>query len=225
MRCLLLDTCGALGEVGLADLPRSGAASKMLVSRTLPGRETQERLLLSIAGVLADAGLQIRDLQCFAVVTGPGSFTGVRVGLAAIKGLAEALRLPVIGMSRLAVLASAAKTTEPVQAWLDAGRGDIFRGQYQGGVCLREDLVQGVAAVRKLSENSVAVVAEERLLALSPWLRLVNHVGAAQMLPLVAAAVRASVYADIALLDANYLRTPDAELARLAQAATAGATL
>lgn len=218
---LLLDTCGAVGEVGVVSL-LAGTKPTLLASRSLPGRETQERLLPSIAELLIEVGLESRDIEVMAVVTGPGSFTGVRIGLAAIKGLAEALQRPVIALSRLAVLAAAADMDAPVEAWLDAGRGDVFRGRYHNGVCAGESMVHGADAVRDLPEGSGAVVAEERLLTLSPRLRLVRDLGVAQALPLAASAAQLRSYSDVALLDANYLRVPDAELSRRTRDVAAG---
>lgn len=221
---LLLDTCGSVGEVGVADVT-SDTQPRLLASRGVPGRETQERLLPTITELLTEVDLQIRDLQVLAVVSGPGSFTGVRIGLAAVKGLAEALDRPVVALSRLAVLAAAAESSAPVEAWLDAGRGDVFRGRYQNAVCQGEHMVHGADAVRALPENSVAVVTEERLLAISPRLRWVRDIGVAQMLPLAVAAAHAGRFAEPALLDANYLRVPDAELALRARGVAAGVPL
>ena len=71
------------------------------------------------------------DLGAFAVASGPGSFTGLRVGLAAIKALAEALRKPIAAVSLLEAVARSGAARETVLAALDAGRGDEYVGDYE----------------------------------------------------------------------------------------------
>src|SRR5712671_1082682 len=86
------------------------------------------------------------DIDVIAAATGPGSFTGLRIGLAAVKGLAEALKKPIVGVSMLEAIARgparanpAAKDGAPhsleekVFAILDAGRGEVYVGEYVGG--------------------------------------------------------------------------------------------
>ncbi len=222
---LLLDTCGAMGGVAVARLgDGTQKPAELVAERLLPGRETQERLMAAIAEVLAEAGLEAGRLDVVAVVTGPGSFTGVRIGLAAAKGLAESLGIPLVAISRLAVLAAQAGNTGEVQSWIDAGRGDIFVGRYSAGVCLDERMLPGVAAVEAAGEN--VLVMEERLAALLPGAILVQPVSVRQALPLVAELARKGQFADAALLEANYLRVPDAQLALEAaklEVASAGA--
>ncbi len=152
MKILLIDTCGATGSVALADTVRSPAH---IASASLPGRSAAERLLPTIQELAArgTTGLQpgtgLESLDAVAVVHGPGSFTGVRVGLSAAKGLCHALNRPLVAVSRLAVLASLAKSPGSavvpnavlVHALLDAGRGEFYSGIYRDGACLREVLL------------------------------------------------------------------------------------
>src|ERR1700722_14699098 len=98
MKILLIDTCGETGSIALAELLPEPA---VLATATLPGRTASERLL----SVIRDLAAPLDSLDAVAVVHGPGSFTGVRVSLSAAKGLCEALNLPLIAISRLAVLA------------------------------------------------------------------------------------------------------------------------
>ncbi len=214
---LLIDTCGAEGGAAICamDLEEAGEA-RIIAERSLPGRETQERLMSALAEVLSDTALDVRTLDILAVVTGPGSFTGVRIGVAAIKGLAEALGKPVVAVSRLAVLAAQSTQRGSVQAWIDAGRGDVFAGRYRDGACLDECMMHGTDAVATVPESEPVVVMEERLLSLYPAAHCVVPVGVREALPLVWKKVLAGCFADPMLLDANYLRVPDAELARRA---------
>lgn len=212
---LLLDTCGEGGGVGLTRV--DGDAAALVAERSLPGRETQERLMVALDEVFAEAGVAGTDLDAIAVVHGPGSFTGVRIGLAAAKGLAEALDVPLIAVSRLESLASRwlvsrgpEADSETVQAWLDAGRGDVFVGRYRGTVCEEEVMLPGTAAV---AGDVPVVVMEDRLAELLPRALRVNPVGVREAMGIALRKFLASEFADTALLDANYLRVPDAELA------------
>ena len=73
--------------------------------------------------MLQSAGVEFRDLGGIVVVNGPGSFTGVRVGVSAVKGLAEGTAVPVVAVSRLEVLA---KKSGVASSALDAHRGEVF---------------------------------------------------------------------------------------------------
>jgi tRNA threonylcarbamoyladenosine biosynthesis protein TsaB len=226
---LAMDTCGAAGGVALVELFAAEPGYRVVAARALPGRETQEQLMLSIGEVLAAEGLTPAALNVLGVVSGPGSFTGVRIGLAAVKGLAEALGLPVVAVSRLGVLAASALTHRSamngahsvVEAWIDAGRGDVFSGRYLGGVSLGEAMLTGEDAGNKRVAGEFLVVMEESLALRADGSVLVPPVGVREAVPLFVADVRAQRFADIARLDANYLRVPDAELARLRALATA----
>ena len=217
---LLADTCGLLGGVAVAawneaGSPVGGAIPEVtiLAERMIPGRETQERLMNAVAEVLHEASLQPLNLDALAIVTGPGSFTGVRIGMAAVKGLAEALDKPVVAVSRLAVLAAQAGSPGAVWAWIDAGRGDIFAGHYRDGVCLGETMLRGADALASVGPAEIVIVMEANLAEVPRGTIRVAPVGVREALPLAMAMVQANQFADIALLDANYLRVPDAELA------------
>lgn len=200
---LAIDTCGAQGGVALARV--DGKTYTLAAQRTIPGRETQERLMSAIEEVLAEASLTISQVHCIAVATGPGSFTGVRIGMAAAKGFAEALHLPLVAVSRLRMLAH--RAGETANAWLDAGRGDVYVGEYRNGVCIRERMLSRADAE---ALGGRIVVGEELFRTAGEWL------GAPDIHDLVALAVHDAAtnhFADTQWLDANYLRIPDAELA------------
>jgi tRNA threonylcarbamoyladenosine biosynthesis protein TsaB len=92
--------------------------------RVLGERKSEARALLAaLDGLLRDAGAEPGDLSALVVGTGPGSFTSTRIGLAAARGLALALDLPVAGVSTLDALASGAEDAYPV---VDARRGEVF---------------------------------------------------------------------------------------------------
>ncbi len=211
MKILLIDTCGETGSIALADLLPEPT---VLATATLSGRTASERLLPTIR----DLAAPLETLDAVVVVHGPGSFTGVRVGLSAAKGLCEALHLPLIAISRLAVLAHPAglsATATRIQAVLDAGRGEFYSGVYVDGVCLREALLthgELLAAAQTQPQDTVvcepAVAASLAILA--P--RLVDPPTAASALPLAVRRIQDEAFDDIATLDANYLRRTDAEI-------------
>ncbi len=89
-------------------------------------RSHSERLPGEIEAALAEAGLLRSDIGLLAVATGPGAFTGLRIGLAAMQGLAMTLNRPVIGISALDALAAEVEGADLVAPWMDAQRGEVF---------------------------------------------------------------------------------------------------
>jgi tRNA threonylcarbamoyladenosine biosynthesis protein TsaB len=89
------------------------------------------RLLPAVAFLLDGLGLAPGDVEGYAVTCGPGSFTGLRVGLSTVQGLALASGRPCLGVSSLDVLAARIRGTAPVlAAWVDAYRGEVYGGLY-----------------------------------------------------------------------------------------------
>ena len=91
------------------------------------------------------AGLTLADIGLYAVATGPGSFTGLRVGIATMQGLAFAAGKPLVGVSGLDALAAIARTSVPspdlIATWVDAWRGEVYAGVYAAGVAIDEPVV------------------------------------------------------------------------------------
>jgi len=145
MLLLAVDTSGKYGSVALARCEAQTCHVIEIVP--LVGGTFSAELVPQIAALLTQHGFSKRDIGGFAVATGPGSFTGLRVGLAAIKALAEVLRQPLAGVSLLEVVASASSVTGRVLALMDAGRGEVFAGNYellpnQGKRAIGEQLVK-----------------------------------------------------------------------------------
>jgi tRNA threonylcarbamoyladenosine biosynthesis protein TsaB len=133
MLLLVTDTSGKHGSVGLV---RAGDDAgnrdiRLIESVPLAGGTFSAQLVPQISGLLAKHGLSKHDLDVFVVISGPGSFTGLRVGLAAIKALAEILQKPVVPVSLLEAVAITAGVEGNVLAALDAGRGEIYVGEYE----------------------------------------------------------------------------------------------
>ena len=110
------------------------------------GRDQAARLLPAVESVLAEAAIDRRSLTLIAVTIGPGSFTGVRVGLAAARGLAVGLAVPLAGITTTAVLlAQAVSRDRLVIAAIDSRLGDWFCAIGEG------DVAPFVSSARDLS--------------------------------------------------------------------------
>jgi tRNA threonylcarbamoyladenosine biosynthesis protein TsaB len=147
MLLLVTDTSGKNGSVALARVGEGSNTGKVAVIREVPlaGGTFSAQLVPQIAALLAEHGLSKTDIDAFVVVSGPGSFTGLRVGLAAIKALAEILQKPIVPVSLLEVVALAAQADGRVLAALDAGRGEVYVGEYEisrhGAEMLQEQML------------------------------------------------------------------------------------
>ena len=83
-------------------------------------------LLQSVSGVLEEAGLTLSDVEVFAAASGPGSFTGLRIGLATVKAFAMTMSRPCVGIPTLHAVAHAGGLSERTLALLPGGRGEVF---------------------------------------------------------------------------------------------------
>jgi tRNA threonylcarbamoyladenosine biosynthesis protein TsaB len=129
MLLLAVDTSGKHGSIALARCGPEGGCETIEVV-PLEGGTFSAQLVPQIAALLAKHGFSKQDIGGFAVASGPGSFTGLRVGLAAIKALAEVMGKPVATVSLLEAVAVSSGATGNLLAALDAGRGEIYVGDY-----------------------------------------------------------------------------------------------
>jgi tRNA threonylcarbamoyladenosine biosynthesis protein TsaB len=172
-------------------------------------------LISAIADLLQSAGVTLDDLDAMIVVNGPGSFTGVRVGLSAVKGLAEGRELPVIALSRLEVLSRKSKVPS---AALDAHRDEIYLRLERTGATPNETLagaeelaviVPAPLRVAVCDEGAASLLAavwpETQLVCVAPPL-------ASDALRPGEARLVGGAAVDLALLDGHYLRRSDAEI-------------
>jgi len=144
MLLLAVDTSGKHGSLALARCGPDDACEVIELGALLGGTFSAE-LVPQIAALLDRHGFSKADIGGFAVVSGPGSFTGLRIGLAVIKALAEVLAKPISAVSLLEALASAGHSRGRVMAALDAGRNEVFLGEYEvdsaGTQLIRERLL------------------------------------------------------------------------------------
>ena len=140
MIVLAIDTAGVDCSAAVYDAQNSIVLAE--VSETL-GKGHAERLMAMIDDALAKAGRDLREVSRIAVTVGPGSFTGIRVGVAAARGLALALGVECVGVSTLAVLAATAPKDKQgrVGAAINAHRGEIYFQSFAKGIPLDEPVV------------------------------------------------------------------------------------
>jgi tRNA threonylcarbamoyladenosine biosynthesis protein TsaB len=201
MIVLAIDTCGASGSVALGKV-EPGAVS-LLAQNKLAGKTYSSQLVPAVRDLLAgQSNLGPVALEALVVVNGPGSFTGVRVGASTAKGFAEALNIPLVAVSRLAVLAWKAGTEAAV---LDAGRKEFY---------LRDGASEGLLTARHLplSISKVVAICEPVALQAFPRALQVDPPTAEDALKFAAGRLLARDFTDVAALDGNYVRRSDAEI-------------
>ncbi len=211
MRILFIHTAGNEGSVALAD---TTSAQAIVATEVLPGRTSSEKLVPAIRRLLEARGWKLGELSAVVVVHGPGSFTGVRVGLSAAKGLSEAANIPLIAVSRLALLAASVDGGgASVHAVLDAGRGEFYYGEYAGRRCVREALLSRQDLMDATIRATIVACeekVEEALVGIS--INRTDEPLAGDALPFALDRIATGDYEDAAILDANYLRRTDAEI-------------
>jgi tRNA threonylcarbamoyladenosine biosynthesis protein TsaB len=128
MVVLALDTTTSSGSCALLrddHLVREQASDR--------SRPQASRLPGELAAILDREGVALSEVDILAVGTGPGSFTGLRVGIATMQGLAMALDRPLFGISAFDALVSIASAHMHVATWVDAWRGEVYAALYQNG--------------------------------------------------------------------------------------------
>ncbi|MBU4434911.1 MAG: tRNA (adenosine(37)-N6)-threonylcarbamoyltransferase complex dimerization subunit type 1 TsaB [Alphaproteobacteria bacterium] len=140
-----LDTCLGASSVAILD------GDRVLAARREPmTRGHQERIGVLAREIAAEAGVKFSELTRIGVTVGPGSFTGLRVGLAFAKGLAAALSIPCVGVNTLEALAAGVPGGGFIAAVLDARMSQVYLQIFDGGVALMapDALDLGSAAAR-----------------------------------------------------------------------------
>ena len=171
-----------------------------------------------LAELLARHTLKAEAIDCFAAASGPGSFTGVRVGLACVKGLAEACGRPAVAVSNLQALASFG--TAPLRAVvLDARRGEVYGAVYDATGCLvSPEVVAPFASwIETLPAGELEFVSRDftpfqASLAGTRFEQAVIKTAPRALAGAVARLAALAEPQDPAALDANYVRRCDAEL-------------
>lgn len=207
-----IDTCGPSGSVALAQL--NAGKLQLLEQTELAGRTYSATLVGAVKVILAKNLCKLSDLAALVIVNGPGSFTGVRVGLSATKGLVGPGGIPVLAVSRLAVLAHKAGTQT---AALDAHRGEVFlRSAWGAGLEYREYLAGKEELASQPVPARVAVCDAAADLIRTAWptvsLVVTRAPTAADALELAPPRLAVRDLDDVSTLDGHYLRRSDAEI-------------
>jgi tRNA threonylcarbamoyladenosine biosynthesis protein TsaB len=232
---LALDTSSPSGSLAvLSDERLIGSVS------TATGEIYSSRMFRHLEFLLRELSLDLRDFDLFAVAAGPGSFTGLRVGLAAAKGWSEVYRKPIAAVSGLEAIA--AQSHSPL-AWLvpvlDAHRGQVYFGVYRRAVRsgLETELaLEGEECVMTPEEflDSLRVRGVEDFMIVTPTPSLIGNAASRNETPRATGATnrveevsailaphigrlgyqraRRGELVDSLALDANYVRRTDAEL-------------
>jgi tRNA threonylcarbamoyladenosine biosynthesis protein TsaB len=208
LRLLAIDTTSEYGSVALAEGGRVVEEVRLYSADGFA-----HTLFGEIEKLLARHQLQFGDLGGFAAAAGPGSFTGVRVGLTAVKGLAEATGRQVVAVSNLQALAWFG--TRPLRApVIDARRGQVFGGIYNAAlevvqpeaVMKFEDWVRTLPRDVEIVTNGFAVRATDFRIFEAP------RALAGAVACIASGRFLAGLGQDAAEIDANYVRRSDAEL-------------
>jgi len=218
MLILAIDTSGRHGSVALC---RGDANSfETLQLTALEGGTYSARLMPTIDSILRQNHLQPGDLDGFVVVSGPGSFTGLRVGLATVKGLCEVLQKPLVTVSMLEAVVITHGAVGKNTAVLDAGRGEVYVGDYevsaQNATPLREFIAK-LAAFAEDAPRSHELLTPDQLVAdllqeRNVPIRRVAPIEADGIARIGVRKLLAGDLADHASVDVNYIRRSDAEI-------------
>ncbi len=193
---LAIDTTSEFGSIALAE------GDRVLEEVALHSPDGFAHVLFAeIEQLLARHNFKIRDVEGFAAAAGPGSFTGVRVGLTAAKGLAEATGRKVVAVSNLQALAWFGTKSLRVPV-IDARRGEIFGAVYDADLRLVSDEV-----VMKFEDWQRSLPADAELVTQDPPRALAGAIAR-----IAADRFKAGLGQDPAEIDANYVRRSDAEL-------------
>ena len=222
MLLLAIDTSGKHGGIALAraaERSADGSDVELIETAALAGGTFSAQLVPQIAALLSKHGFTNKDVGAFAVAAGPGSFTGLRIGLAAVKGLAEVLEKPIAAVSLLEVCVFTSGASAQVMAALDAGRGEVFVGEYivpaGAGKVPRERLLTRKEFLTEASGWRVVtpdpLLGEEGAAAGLSVTRLAP-ISADAVARLGWRKIQAGETVTSAQLEANYIRRTDAEL-------------
>jgi tRNA threonylcarbamoyladenosine biosynthesis protein TsaB len=226
MLLLAIDTSGKQGSIALARAgePTAEGDFEIIEIAPLVGGTFSAQLIPQIAELLSRNGFMKTAIGAFAVVSGPGSFTGLRIGLAAVKALAEVLNKPIAAVSLLEVCVLASGAQGKVMSALDAGRNEVYVGEYEVPAHAGQVLPEKVPRERLLSRNEFlaqakgwTVVTPDSVLAEAAraaglTVSVLDPISAADVVRLGWRKIQSAETVGPEQLEANYIRRTDAEM-------------
>ena len=220
MLLLSIDTSGSSGGITLAEGDRDSV--RAIASAPITGGTFSAQLIPTLATLLQQHRFAPGDLGGFVAIAGPGSFTGLRVGLSAVKGLAEVLKKPIATVSLLEALAILSGHQGKVAAALDAGRTEAYYGVYEvAGECgsrVAEQLLSHRELVSAIEhENPRQVITSDQnivqLLTIAGIeVQQAERPGSQAVAPIGLRKLLVGETVGVEELDANYIRRSDAEI-------------
>ncbi len=208
MLTLAIDTTAAFGSIALCDA--DGAKEDVLLHEP---KGFSAALFTQIEAILTRQRIRLAEIELFAGASGPGSFTGVRIGLAAIKGLAEVLGKPAIAVSNLEALASfgTAALRAPV---IDARRGEVYGGLYDAAAdAIVSEIVAPFPKVVSLLEGrDFEWISMDPELFPSVQMTRAPRALAPAIARIAMQRLANGAVSEPAAIEANYVRRSDAEL-------------
>ncbi|MGA8213734.1 MAG: tRNA (adenosine(37)-N6)-threonylcarbamoyltransferase complex dimerization subunit type 1 TsaB, partial [Candidatus Sulfotelmatobacter sp.] len=219
---LAIDTSGSQGSIALAragEPVADGGDFEVIEIAPLAGGTFSAQLIPQIAELLSSNGFMKTAIGAFAVVSGPGSFTGLRIGLAAVKALADVLGKPIAPVSLLEVCVSSSGAQGKVMAALDAGRSDVYVGEYEiparAGQIPREHILtrsEFLAQAKGWTVVTPDAALAEAASAAGLSVSTLAPISAADVARLGWRKIRAGETVGPEQLEANYIRRTDAEM-------------
>ena len=220
MLFLSIDTSGKSGGITLAEGDEN--SFRVVESSPIAGGTFSAQLVPTVASLLEKHGFTASDLGGFVAVSGPGSFTGLRVGLSAIKGLAEVLQKSIATVSLLEALAVASGRQGRIAAALDAAREEIFWGVYdicsQNATTIEEQLLSHPEFLDAAAKNAgvLVVTSDPTIFDLAGRAGIsaqqVERPGSEAAARIGLLKLLAGETVGVEELDANYIRRSDAEI-------------
>jgi tRNA threonylcarbamoyladenosine biosynthesis protein TsaB len=220
MLIVAVDTSGRKGSIALCR--GSGVSFEVLQLTSLEGGTYSAQLMPRIAAALQQHQLDKTQVDGFVVVSGPGSFTGLRVGLATVKALCEALSKPLATVSLLeAVTLVCGCAGQTVTAILEAGRGEIYVGEYQVSTGRASPVREYIAKLDEFASEAAGIrgglftpdaKVAEALQTANAAAKFVEPIRADEIGRIGISKLLAGETADSATIDVNYIRRSDAEI-------------
>ena len=213
---ILREAAGDLRAPAFAEAP---AGSRRSAPR---GGGHDTRLPRDLMTLLGDAGVDLHGVDVYAVATGPGSFTGIRIGISTMQGLAFATGKPLIGVSAFDALARAAGDAPRVATWVDAWRGEVFAARYERRLEVETPSVEPPAALLRRVATPMLFIGDGAALYADVIVGTLGDRARIAPPPLLAGIIAQMAIESAAAgilpgpdeIRPLYVRRPDAELAR-----------